>query len=136
MVRNVYQRLRDQIWLWHYLRFGRFKETDDTPQDKEIERLSRKRMELVMSNKLFRDLLVYDLDWGDEPGVIRQEGEGPALVTLKGRAHIRKLIDQEKARRFEVKTVWVTKFWVPLLAALIGIVGALTGLVAVLQHKK
>src|SRR5208283_892810 len=56
--------------------------------------------------------------------------------TPKGRAHVRKLIDEEKARRFEVKTRWVTKLIIPLLAALIGIIGALTGLVAVLQHKK
>lgn len=54
----------------------------------------------------------------------------------KGRAHVRKLIDEEKSRRFEVKTLWVTKFWLPLLAALVGIIGALTGLVAVLEHKK
>jgi hypothetical protein len=46
------------------------------------------------------------------------------------------LIGEEKARRFEVKTLWVTKFWIPLLAASIGIIGALTGFFAVLQHKK
>jgi len=50
--------------------------------------------------------------------------------------HLRKLVDAEKARRFEIKTLWVTKFWLPLLAALVGIIGALTGLAAVLQHKK
>jgi len=30
---------------------------------------------------------------------------------------------KEKARRFEVKTLWITKFWLPLLAALVGIIG-------------
>jgi hypothetical protein len=57
------------------------------------------------------------------------------LLTTRGRSKIRALIDAEKARRFEVKTLWVTKFWLPLLAALVGIIGALTGLVAVLRHK-
>jgi hypothetical protein len=57
-------------------------------------------------------------------------------LSFRGRAYLRKLVDEEKARRFEVKTLWVTKFWIPLLAASIGVIGALTGLVAVLQHKK
>ncbi len=57
------------------------------------------------------------------------------MLTPRGRAHMRKMIDEEKARRFEVKTRWVTKLIVPLLAALIGIIGSLTGLVAVLRHK-
>jgi hypothetical protein len=55
--------------------------------------------------------------------------------TLKGRSYVRKLVDAEKARRFDVKTLWVTKFWIPLLAASIGIIGALTGFFAIL-HKK
>jgi|SRR5580704_9697534 hypothetical protein len=61
---------------------------------------------------------------------------GSKFLNVSGRFYLRTLIDQEKARRFEVKTLWVTKFWIPLLAAGIGIIGALTGLVAVLQHKK
>ena len=136
MLGPTYGRLRDQVWLWYYMRFRRFEMPDDSPKDKEIAELSARRMNLIISNKLFRDSLIYDIDWGTDEGIIHREGDGPTLVTLKGRAHIRKLIDEEKARRFEVKTLWVTKFWVPLLAALIGIIGALTGLVAVLQHKK
>jgi hypothetical protein len=64
------------------------------------------------------------------------EEKNTTWFTPKGRTYVRKLIDAEKARRFEVKTLWVTKFWLPLLAALVGIIGALTGLFAVLQHKK
>ena len=55
--------------------------------------------------------------------------------TQKGRAHVRRLIDQERERRFNVKTLWVTKFWLPLLAALVGIIGALTGLFAIMHRK-
>jgi hypothetical protein len=58
------------------------------------------------------------------------------ILSPDGRFVLRSKIDAEKARRFEVKTLWVTKFWLPLLAALVGIIGALTGLFAVLQHKK
>ncbi len=58
------------------------------------------------------------------------------MFTPRARSHLRKMIDEEKARRFEVKTLWVTKLILPLLAALIGIIGALTGLVAVLHHQK
>lgn len=62
--------------------------------------------------------------------------EGRVFLSSRGRAHLRKLIDEEKARRFEAKILWLMKFWLPLLASLVGIIGALTGLVAVLQHKK
>jgi hypothetical protein len=57
------------------------------------------------------------------------------VLSPHGRSVLRSKIDAEKARRFEVKTLWVTKFWLPLLAALVGIIGAVTGLVAVLQRK-
>lgn len=57
-------------------------------------------------------------------------------LTMATRAQLRKQIDAEKARRFEVKTLWLMKFWLPLLASLVGIIGALTGLFAVLRHTK
>jgi hypothetical protein len=57
------------------------------------------------------------------------------ILSPYGRSVLRSKIDAEKARRFEVKTLWVTKFWLPLLAALVGIIGAVTGLVAVLHRK-
>jgi hypothetical protein len=64
------------------------------------------------------------------------DGEtGKVWLSPAGRAHVRKLIYEEKARSFEAKTLWLTKFWLPLLAVAVGIIGALTGLFAVL-HKK
>jgi hypothetical protein len=65
-----------------------------------------------------------------------EEHSARRYLTPEGRRRLRREIDEEKARRFEVKTLWVTKFWIPLLAAGIGIIGAFTGLVAVIQHKK
>jgi hypothetical protein len=136
MFRAICRGLWDRIWVWHYVHFGRFKAVDDTPEEKHRAQTSEERMDLIISNKLVRRALLYDIDWGDGEGIILLDAQGSLIVTPKGRAHIRKLIDEEKARRFEVKTLWVTKLILPLLAALIGIFGAVTGLVAVLQHKK
>ena len=58
------------------------------------------------------------------------------FLNTRGRSTVRRLIDEEKARRFDVKTRWVTKLILPILAALIGIIGAITGLVAVLRHTR
>lgn len=68
-----------------------------------------------------------------------EESEGPqsrAWLSSQGRSHVRKLIAEEKARRFETRTLWITKLILPLLAVFVGIIGALTGLVAVLKHKQ
>jgi len=46
------------------------------------------------------------------------------------------LVDDEKARRLKGRTRWVTTLILPLLAGLVGIIGALTGLIAVWQHGK
>jgi hypothetical protein len=82
-----------------------------------------------------KDLDVDIPDPHDKESWILSSFEVPYLTTT-ARSRLRKLIDEEKTRRFEAKTRWVTKFVLPLMAALVGIIGALTGLVAVLQHKK
>ncbi len=56
-----------------------------------------------------------------------------SFLTAKGRSRVRKLIDEEKARRFDVKTLWVMKFWLPLILALAGLLGAATGFVLALK---
>ena len=65
----------------------------------------------------------------------RDDNRDRGFLNAKGRTAIRKLIDEEKTRRFEVKTRWVTKIILPLAGVLVGIIGALIGLVAAL-HKK
>jgi hypothetical protein len=57
-----------------------------------------------------------------------------AFLTPKGRLHLRKLIDEEKARRFEVATLWV-KLLLPIIIAFAGLLGTIAGLVAVLHRK-
>jgi len=61
---------------------------------------------------------------------------GRACLTVQGRHVLRAGIDAEKARRFEAKTLWFTKIIIPFAGILIGIIGALTGLFAVLRHAK
>jgi hypothetical protein len=56
------------------------------------------------------------------------------FLSATGRSTIRKLIDEEKARRFEVTTRWV-KLLTPVIAACAGLIGVITGLVAVLRRK-
>ncbi|SRR5258708_2221601 len=69
-----------------------------------------------------------------------QRGEDQSLyLSPQGRFYLRKLIDEEKARRFEVWAKWVkllTPIILGFLTALVGIIGAITGLVAVLRHTK
>jgi hypothetical protein len=71
--------------------------------------------------------------WKEPPSFYENKEK---YLTPKGVRYLESLIDAEKTRRFEAKTLWVTKFWLPLVASLVAIIGALTGLVAVLQHRK
>jgi hypothetical protein len=106
-------------------------------RNRELE-LRDEEIEFEMSSRILLEAKELDVDIPDPNDGklwIPSRYEIPYL-TSTGRAGLRKLIDEEKARRFEVKTRWVTKFILPLVAALIGIIGALTGLVAILQHKK
>jgi hypothetical protein len=57
-------------------------------------------------------------------------------LNTTGRDLMKTRIKEIKDRDFESKTLWVTKFWLPLLAALVGIIGAATGFIAVWRHGK
>jgi hypothetical protein len=54
------------------------------------------------------------------------------LLSSKGRSIVRKRIHEEKSRRFELKARWI-QILTPILAALAGVVGTVTGLVAVIK---
>jgi hypothetical protein len=60
---------------------------------------------------------------------------GDKLLSPKGRLFLRQAIDAENARRFEIKTMYVTKIILPIVASLVGIIGAITGLVAVITKR-
>jgi hypothetical protein len=95
-------------------------------------------LDMEQSKQLFDEARALDVDTpkpSDGEMWISDDHAGRIWLTARGRASVRKAIDEETARRFEVKTRWVTKLILPLLAALIGIIGSIIGLVAVLQHK-
>lgn len=54
------------------------------------------------------------------------------LLSSKGRSIVRKRIHEEKLRRFELKARWI-QILTPIIAALAGVVGTITGLVAVIK---
>src|SRR5215471_11505150 len=54
------------------------------------------------------------------------------ILTINGRTLVRRLIDEEKSRRLDVKVRWL-KLLTPIIVALIGLVGTLTGLVHAIQ---
>jgi len=56
------------------------------------------------------------------------------VLNSKGRALVRERIHEEKKRNFEQKAKWV-QLMMPFLAAIAGVIGTITGLVAVLHHK-
>jgi len=89
---------------------------------KEGQRLRQQAVALDVEIPPTTDLTM----WVDDTGE-----SGLMWFTSRGRAHVRKLVDEEKARRFEVRTLWVTKIILPLAGLIIGIIGAITGLIAV-----
>jgi len=98
--------------------------------DEEIDRTNALR--------LWREGNALDLEMpeADQKEMWTSSEDGQhTFLSIKGRARVRQLIDIEKARRFEVRTMWVTRIVLPIIASLVGIIGAITGLVAVLHRK-
>jgi hypothetical protein len=113
------------------------------PEDLIVElehyRLAELRVKIYHSRLLVYEAETLDVTIPpDDDGKIWEKDKSYThpFLTAAGRHQLRTSIDLEKSRRFEVKTLWVTKIILPLAGVLVGIIGALTGLVAVLQHKK
>jgi hypothetical protein len=92
--------------------------------DKEIDqivglRLSHEARSLDVETPPITDTEMWDEEFGRR------------WFTSKGRAQVRKLIHEEKTRRFEAKSRWI-----PLLSVLLGIISTSTALVALLQQRK
>jgi hypothetical protein len=119
---------------WYYLKVRKVPGADADAQEVRIYELLEELVARKMTAQLMEQAIKYDIDLQDYPETRLRDERG--CLPAKARSTIRKLVDQEKERRFNVKTLWVTKFWVPLLAALVGIIGAITGLIAVLHHGK
>lgn len=60
---------------------------------------------------------------------------GLPYLSTKGKLIMRRAIDEERIRRREVAAWWWKTVIIPALAAATGLIGALTGLAAVLHHR-
>jgi len=93
-------------------------------------------IDCVISNSLLDRARSLDVEipLRTDPAMWTEHEDGELFwLTSKGRAQVRKAIDEEKTRRFERKTLWVTKLVLPILGGLVGILGALIGLVSALK---
>ena len=120
----------------------------DPPQDKvnaldareywevsELERTIDQEASLRLLDRA-RDLDVVIPTLESEGIWVQDPNTGRIWLSSQGRFAVRKLVDDERARRFEGKIRWVTTLILPVIAGLVGIIGALTGLIAVWQHGK
>jgi hypothetical protein len=113
-----------------------------TPRDEKIEallaegeRLSNENIRLARLVHLLEDCTEYDIDLSGYDDIWERDEHGHFHLNAKGRATARKLLHDEKELRFENTARWV-KLLVPIITGIAGLLGIITGLVAVLQHKK
>ena len=108
--------------------------------DESWERVvkARSQRDFVLSDYLLKEAKALDLvlpTRQDEGNWMPNEPLGGFTLTPKARLALRQTIDAEKLRRYEFDTKWV-KLWIPVITALTGLIGVITGLVAVLTHAK
>jgi hypothetical protein len=101
----------------------------------ELQEVDRE-IDMEMSDLLFREAKRLDVDIPPvRDGMIwfTDEHTKRVWLTPRGRYTVRKLVDEEKGRRFEVATRWV-KLLLPIITALAGLLGVIAGLVAVAKR--
>lgn len=104
----------------------------------EVGRVERE-IEIIVGNRLYREARSLDVDTPplSEKEMWSQEEYGDRVwFTPKGRAHVRKLIHEERNRRFEESSRGFTRIILPLLTLSLGIIGTITGLVALNLNRK
>ena len=98
---------------------------------REVRYIDRQLAELAAAD-LLKQAQHYDVP---VPTIEPEDFEKEFEETAQFRSQLRKLIDDERTRRREVMVWWWTKVVIPVLTMLIGLVGAITSLVAVLHRK-
>jgi hypothetical protein len=96
------------------------------------------RLDRFLDSRVQHEARQLDIEFPplDDTSLWHRDTDQSLFLKFRGRAYLRERIDKEKTRRFDAKTLWVTKILLPLAGILVGILGALTGLVAVIQHKQ
>jgi len=114
--------------------------TDPTIPSEVRKELSRKQsdalaeiereLDTLYFMKLLNQAHKYDIPVEFVPGTLM------SLNTPDYRSNLRKRIDEEKTRRREVNAWWWKNVIIPAIAALTGLAGAITGMIAVFHAKK
>jgi hypothetical protein len=128
----MFDRLAFEVWLFYHRKFRPLKRANATPEEIKFYKLLTDHTLLRMNKHLLRQALKYDIDLTDDPSIFQHE-EAHNL-TIHGRSVIRRRVHEEKERRFEAVARWV-KLFAPLIASLTGLLGIITGLVAVIHRK-
>jgi len=94
-------------------------------------------LDAYRGKRLSKEAAKYDIEMPTEKG--RPEFYWQTLrcgfvLNPQGRTYLRRALDEEKTRRREVKTYWVTRIILPVTTVLIGLIGAITGLIAVIYR--
>jgi hypothetical protein len=93
----------------------------------------QQRIDDYTADQLLKEAEKYDVQL---PAIDPPELYFTYVRTAAYRIEARKLIDDEKTRRREVRGWWWKNVIVPGLAAATGLVGAITGLIAIIYGKK
>jgi len=80
--------------------------------------------------KLLNQAHKYDIPVEFTPGTLM------SLNTADYRSNLRKRIDEERTRRREIDAWWWKNVIIPAIAALTGLAGVITGMIAVIHAKK
>jgi hypothetical protein len=96
-------------------------------------------IESILSNRLTEEARELDIEmpgYNDRTCWQQFEESEVWYLTSHGRSLVRKLVDDETTRRFEVTTRWIKLIGMlaPVLGAVAGVIGAMIGWVAI--HKK
>lgn len=100
--------------------------------NREFELLNM-RIQRRETNRLLAEAERLDIDTPSNTEVWQDTPHGSILVT-QARSELRRRVDEEKSRRREVKAWWWKTIILPAFTTLIGLIGALTGLIAVLRR--
>jgi len=103
--------------------------------DRELQKITDEE-DAEIDTGLFLEAARFDIDVPPRSeAAMWDEREKGFFLSATGRLHLRRAIDEERTRRREIAAWWWKTVVIPALAATTGLIGAMTGLFAVLHHK-
>lgn len=100
--------------------------------------LSKLHVDIALhhSERLIREAFAFDVVLPKDDAGWLIHPNGRKALNFPGRSIVRKQIDEERVRRREVRAWWWKNAIIPALAAITGLVGVVTGLIAVIESRK